>query len=115
MACLAVFYAPNDFLLAEVGAVQERDIDEDVVVGLHDVLGLRAEYGAPLQPHDSLQSEVPVCILELIIVLGTNFYLRQSQPQVYKSSFFSFSFSIINCQIMTTWSKITMLFLSGVD
>ena len=61
---LSVFDAPDDFLLAEVGAVQERNIDKDVVVGLHDVLGLRAEYGAPLEAHHSLQSEVSVCILK---------------------------------------------------
>lgn len=64
MPSLAVFDATGDSLLAEVGAVQERNIDKDVVIGLHDVLRLRAEYGAPLEPHDSLQSEVSVRILE---------------------------------------------------
>ena len=61
---LAVFNTPDDVFLAEVGAVQERDVDEDVVVRLHDVLGLRAEDGAPLEAHDGLQGEVAVCILE---------------------------------------------------
>ena len=51
---LAVFNAPDDVFLAEVGAVQERNVDEDVVVRLHDVLGLRAEDGAPLEAHDGL-------------------------------------------------------------
>ena len=61
---LAVFNAPDDVFLAEVGAVQERNVDEDVVVRLHDVLGLRAEDGAPLEAHDGLESEVAVGILE---------------------------------------------------
>ena len=45
------------------GVAEQRQVDEDVVVRLHDKLGLRAEDGAPLQAHHRLQREVPVRVL----------------------------------------------------